>query len=297
MKILAAAGDPGGARALLTVLEYFHKKEYPFLLVNYGFLGREAPEDWPRVSPDINGLESQIHKYFKNETFSAFIFSSSVMDTVPLHLARISRTYGVPVVHLLDHWGNYAKRLEIDGEARLIPDIYAVMDDLAFAEAVEDGIPEKILRITGHPSLSGLTHEWKKFQCHSRKEMLNEAGLSPEKKLIIFFSEPITKDVATGHFPKWIGKYTERDVLKWLCDYFQPYSDDIQLCIVPHPRESSYELDKHWKKLCGKLEGGLFYGNNSRKALFLADGVVGICAILLHEAWLLGRPVMSVHQR
>ena len=294
MKLLAVSGDPGGARALQIVLKYFFERYKPFIVVDHGFLGQEAPQNWPRIAPDMDDAESKLHEYFKKGVFFAFIFTSSVTDIVPLRLARMARRFGVPIIHLLDHWGNYAKRLEIDGEPRLIPDIYAVMDDLAFSEAVQDGIPTNVLRITGHPRLSGLADEWDKFRHNSQEKLKNKALLSSDKFLIIFFSEPIEQDVETGNFTKWIGKYTEKDVLKWLCDYFQPYSESVQLGIVPHPREYSQDLEEVWKNSCQKLEGGLFSCTDSREALFLADGVVGINAILLYEAWLLGRPVLSV---
>lgn len=293
-KVLAAAGDPGGARALLAVLKYLSIKHEPFSIIDHGYLGREAPYEWQRISlpPDVSG--DQCEHYFKDEHVSVFIFASSVADVLPLHLARIAKRIGVPVVHVLDHWGNYTKRLETDGKQRLLPDIYAVMDELALLEAKREGIPENILKITGHPCLSTIVDELNEFQNIPRKKRLETLGISSEKCLIVFISEPIEQDIASGHHRNWNESYTEKNILEDICDYFQPYSHEVQLGIVPHPRENAQILKNVWEHSCGSLEGGILHLSYGRQAIFLADGVIGMSSILLYEAWLIGRPVLNI---
>lgn len=293
-KLLAVAGDPGGARALLAVLKYLSIKHEPFSIIDHGYLGREAPREWPRISlpPDVSG--DQCEYYFKDEHVPVFIFASSVTDALPLHLARIAKRFGVPVIHLLDHWGNYTKRLETDGKQRLLPDIYAVMDELALLEAKREGIPENILKITGHPCLSTIADELSEFQKVSREKRLETWGFSPEKFLIIFISEPIGQDTTSGHLTQWNEDYTEKNILQDVIEYFQPYSEHVQFGIVVHPRENPETLKNIWERSSRLLQGGILHILDGRQAIFLADGVIGMSSILLYEAWLIGRPVLSI---
>ena len=294
MKLLAVAGDPGGARVVMVVLNYLFDRQIPFVVVDHRYLSWEAPCDWPRINlPSVNENAWQIMKA-KDLEFSGLLFASSVADNIPLSLARNASSFGVPVLHLLDHWGNYAKRLETDGEQRFLPDIYAVMDKQAFLGAISEGIPERILRITGHPGLSTLVSDSVKVQNASRGRWLKEFGFSREKLLIAFVSEPIDQDQISGHLRDLNWRFTQQTVLELVCRFFQPYFKEVQIGIVPHPREDSQSLNAVWESNHGLLEGGLLSLPNGRPAICLADGVVGIQSILLHEAWLIGRPVLSI---
>jgi hypothetical protein len=42
------------------------------------------------------------------------------------------------------------------------------------------------------------------------------------------------------------------------------------------------------------MTGGLLQLKNGRQAVFLADGVAGMTSILLYEAWLINKPVISI---
>jgi len=291
-KILAISGDPGGARTLQPVLHCLAKKGIPFVIVRHRFLDAEAPGEWPRVTPPDSNT-SDYMAWFKETDCTAVVFTSSIEDKLPLSIARTAKLAGVPVAHILDHWSYYIERLETDNAPILIPDIYMVMDDIAYSEAKNQGIPKEILKITGHPSLSGLINERDEFLTFLATDHLSRLGFSLGKKLIVFISEPIERYASTCYEPNSKG-YNEKTVLYKLCDGLQKYSSDIQIGLVPHPREDEHGLLNVWNHCKGSLDGHLLQLPKGRQALFLADGVLGMNSILMYEAWLLGKPLLSV---
>jgi hypothetical protein len=292
-KILVAAGDVGGARAIIPALHELERRRRAFDLLDHGYLAAEAPKHWPRVTlpPDDNALRQQL-----GAGYAAYAFGTSVSDTGPLHVARQARACGLPVICVLDNWMNYRKRLETDGQPMLVPDVYTVMDELALAEAVADGVPPGCLRLVGQPALSNLADDY--LACPvsaARDEALHRSGWGTlGKKLVVFISEPAEKDQgADEHNPQFRG-YTEKTVLTLLARCLQPFREQVQVGLVPHPREDAVALLAHWEKCRGRLQGGRLTVETGRKAVFIADGVCGMASLLLYEALLLGKPVLDL---
>jgi len=74
----------------------------------------------------------------------------------------------------------------------------------------------------------------------------------------------------------------------------QPFARSIQIGLVAHPREDANELLAHWETCRGSLLGGMFAAGSGREAVFVADGVCGMASLLLYEAMLLAKPVLSL---
>lgn len=293
MKILVGAGDVGGARAIMPVLHYLKKTtDILFDIINHGYLADNAPKSWTRVDLPESEIEVRKKKFLSG--FDAYVFGTSVHDTFALKVARIAKKLSVPVICVLDNWMNYKRRLEIDSLPTLYPDVYAVMDDLAKKEAIEQGIPESILCITGHPGLSDLADQYDSYPFDDRFEILKNFGFSQGKKLVVFISEPAEMDQGSDlSYPQYRG-YTEKTVLKALLKHLQIFSDGIQVGIVPHPREDVSALLKIWEEGRGELQGGILSFKTGREAIFIADGICGMSSILLYEALLIGKPVLSL---
>jgi hypothetical protein len=291
MSILAVSGDIGGARTLLPVLEYLFECKKPFSIVKHGFLANDAPIEWDRVAAILHG-ENSLELLFRKGCFKKVVFSTSIKDTFPLEVARLARELGIYVVCLLDNWMNYRHRLEIDGKPTFLPDEYLVMDDLAFKEACNDGLPPSLIKIVGHPGLSGLAFEYQQWLKNNRKLKAIDSG--SKKKLIAFISEPAESDQGSGpQVPQYRG-YTEKTVLKEFCLRLQPFANKYKLNIVSHPREDVGGLERVWRQCQGTLEGEILKTGNGRQAVFAADGIAGMVSILLYEAWLMNKPVISL---
>jgi hypothetical protein len=294
MNALFAAGDVGGARAILPIIDRCLKEGVGIVINNNGQISKEAPNHWLRVSPDALASRAFLETFLFNNNIGVFIFASSLKDSAALSLARQMKELGKPVIHVLDNWTSYHSRMETDGLPVFIPDHYAVMDDMAYRAAIEDGIDKSTLVITGQPALADLSAEFAQWQAKTDRSIFNHYGFDPAKKLIAFISEPVEHDQGgTPEIPGYRG-YTEKEVIRRFCDILQPFAKDLQIAILPHPREPQEALTELWNAHKGELLGKILKLDRGRYGVFMADGVAGMGSVLMYEAWLLGKPVISL---
>jgi hypothetical protein len=291
MTVLFTSGDVGGARALLPVIRLCEQKKIPFAVFDHGYVSNEIQPSWPTVEAKE---ETNYELIFQQNKISLLVFTSSVKDTIPLALARNARKNGIPVLHVLDNWGGYRRRMEMDGHPPLIPDSYAVMDDFSAVQAVNAGIPASSITVTGQPALASLSEEYKSYTLKNKHSLKKACGFTLEKPLIVFVSEPAEQDQGASVSSSTYRGYTEKTVLRLLCKMIQPYADDFEIGILPHPRENQMGLSDVWNECKGRLKGHIIRPKNGRDAILMSDGVSGMVSILLYEAWLLGKPVISI---
>ena len=274
MKLVFAAGDVGGARALLPVAWLAAAEGETVIAMEHGVFHAEGDPQWTWMSPEDVAREAG--------TADAVLYATSVSDHLAVEIAQAARTNGRPVLHLLDNWSNYANRI-----AKLVPDAYAVMDPVAFEEAVADGVPRDLLAITGHPDLAKLPKE-------------AEAFGAPEawdgKTSLFFASEPAAADGG----PKGRG-YDEVDVARALIEGIVAVPGTCQdsiLKVAPHPREERAIVTARFESLAAETPNApqihIVAPNEVRRSLHGASHVAGMSSILLYEAWLLGRAVLSL---
>ena len=291
MKALFVSGDVGGARALIPVMEACERHSFPFAVCRHGHIATEAPQRWEWVRPNCT---ADMRNFFEENGVGLLVFATSSKDTTALTLARRAGECLLPTIHVLDNWTSYALRLKMDGLPAFVPDAYTVMDDRALREAEEDGVDGSLLHVTGQPALASLWEEYRLWHNSAAKKGSDGDSPRPGKSVMAFVSEPVTHDQgATAASPVYRG-YTETEVLSLFCQTMQPYADRVKITVLPHPREDREELSRHWESARGLLEGGIVSVERGRNAIFGADAVVGMASLLLYEAWLLGKPVMSL---
>jgi len=281
--ILFAGGDVGGCRALLPVIHACKEKNLPFAVLAHGHMLKENAPDWPMPAPPSD--KDSLEDWLGSRGVTLILFASSVHDTLPLTLARAGQRAGLPVIHVLDNWSSYRNRLENDGLPPFMPDHYALMDEMALKAAMKEGLPENMLVITGQPALAGLADS-----------AARHPAPVPQKPFsLLFVSEPAEADQGSDPGNPAFRGYTEKDVLRLLCAALQPWMDDLFLHLLPHPREERSGLAAVWEENRGGLKGRVLdqATAHGREEVLKADGIMGMTSILLYEAWLLGKPVLS----
>ena len=282
--ILFAAGDPGGARAVWECYSTFKAKHFECLILKHGWMNEFAKSTLPTLVPPSS--VSEIEYWLKLNCIDVVIFGTSLVDPLPLSIARCAGNLNLLTICVLDNWMNYRERLESDQYPFFIPTIYAVMDSFAAQCAIDAGIPASCIYITGHPALSNLNSQYV-------KSIKNSNSLKT-KQTILFVSEPVSEDQGdTTSSPHFRG-YTQYQVLQLVCNALQPFHDKINLILQPHPRDNVKKLFQFWSQCKGKIDGEISTFDSGRDAIFLSDRVIGMASILLYEAWLIGKPVMSV---
>ena len=263
------------------------------MVLEHGML----PELLDRAERRIAFVEPTDHEGFldllRDHNIGAFVFTSSVRDKVPLRLARSAAAAGLLTVHVLDNWTGYRTRMEMDGSA-FEPTIYTAIDQLSREAAIGAGIASASLHVVGQPALASLTESAESWAPGKRAQALEAEGFDPGRILLLFVSEPVSADQGDSAASPLYRGYTEKDVLRSFCQALQDSADRVHVALLPHPREDVNGLESLWNEVRGALSGKIVKVEEGRKTLFPADGVIGMASILLYEAWLLGKPVVSL---
>ena len=281
--VLFAGGDPGGSRAVLECYSNFINKGFKCFVLKHGWINQYLDISMSTIDPKYTEIE--IIDCLKSNHIDVLVFGTSLTDTLPLCIARCAEKLNIPTICILDNWMNYRERLEIDQLPFFIPTIYAVMDSIAAQGAIASGIPSSCVHITGHPALSSLYEQYTNFKNHSA---------SDHKNKILFVSEPVSEDQGTTPLSTKFRGYTQQKVLKLVCNAFQPFYNKFTFILLPHPRENKEILFQIWNEFKGKLDGEISNYPSGREAVLSVDRVIGMSSILLYEAWLVGKPVISI---
>lgn len=281
MRIAFAAGDVGGARAILPVARLAQSLGHEVLAMRHGPFAAEGATEWTWHPP-----ATFTDPAFWRSGPQALVFATSVSDAAALEAAAQAAARGLPLVHVLDNWSTYARRLERPSGQIVQPDRYAVMDDLARDGALAEGLPPAMLRITGHPGLAGLADEIAR---------LPGPQVGAERRLM-FVSEPARADSGGPQAPGWRG-YDEDDVSTLFAALLASEgAQGVQVDVCPHPREDRNIVAQRWDALAARhgFSVEIVAPAFVRSALHRAHGVVGMTSILLYEAWLMDKPVLSL---
>lgn len=266
--LLFAAGDVGGARALLPVIALASAYGQRPWVLKHGALTTEknVAGDWIGVT-DLLFADPAHHP-------GAYLFAGSVADQTPLRLARQARASGIPTIFVLDSWTSYAARLAMDGLEPFVPDAYCVPDRKAEADAKRDGVTATIA-VTGQPAFADV--------------LLESRGDAPRARpgiKVLFVSEPAEADHGRSR------GYTETDVMTGIAEALQGWEGRLMIDVLPHPRDDAAKVAALWNNVRGDIPGEILEKNTLRSVVDY-DGVAGMASVLLYRAWLLGLPVLS----
>jgi len=293
MKTLVVGGDVGGMKALVAPFQDLHSCT-EFLFVDH----RNIKDYFNDISNKTFISIQEAEQLIENNEISQMYFSTSVSDPVALNAAAKCKEKGIKVRCVLDNWMNYKSRFEfVDEIEGFLPDTYFLMDELGKDEAINEGITEDIIKVTGQPALEIL----KKQANYSNQEVNSitarikeELNIPTSNKIISFISEPCILDQGSSleENSKYRG-YTEESILKHLVKEIEKY-DNYSLIVLPHPRQPKGQLEKFWKEECNDINGGILYNYDSHDVVRVSDYNTGMCSILLYISWLFSKPTMSI---
>ncbi|TAK99866.1 MAG: hypothetical protein EPO08_15085 [Rhodospirillaceae bacterium] len=285
IRVLFAAGDVGGARALIPIIHLAQQQGLETMVLRHGHLAIEGSPEWRWIASE--GDIDALHAALMVARPDVVVFASSVKDPTALAIARLAQRRQIPTVHVLDSWTMYRQRMTTDGLHMFVPTIYTAIDDLAADGAAAEGIPKSILRITGQPAL--VTASWRTTADQTPIHKSAHKNID-----LLFVSEPAAADHGESSQSLQYRGYTEASVLSLLCSALQPLSDGIFVSVLPHPRENASDIENVWNTQKGSLLGTVLRQNALGDKLAQFDGIIGMASVLLYQAWLAGRPVLSI---
>ena len=174
--------DPAGAKACLAIVKELNKENV--LVISdrdYSF---------------YNEFDLDVVSFFANSIYQSFelfnpefvLTGTSFPEKIELDFIREANKRKIKTFSFVDHWVNIRKRFFSERE-HVFPSQIWLIDDEAKEKALQDGIPEEKIKITGNPYYSYLKN-WKPNI--SKENLYKELGLELSVNYILYAPEPLS---------------------------------------------------------------------------------------------------------
>jgi hypothetical protein len=287
MRVIAVAGDAGGARAVLPVIRVLRERGADVECRAYA----AASAIW-----DAAGLTLYDPRSLEVDRADRLLLGTTVGPAqLELDYIRIGAERRVPAVSIVDAWVSYrARYASRDGTIRW-PDRIAVADDEMRAGLLADGAPADRVITTGQPAfdeLAALTEPSRRGAVRERIRLALD--VAADESLIVFASQPLHQ----LYTPDELG-FDDRgiafEVASALADVIAARSRRGVLAVKLHPREMA-DPPRETPATRESLRVVRLADDRlapPRELVAAADLVVGMSSILLVEACLVGTTAVS----
>ena len=294
-RVLIFSAEPGGAEVLIPVARLlFDAGEYDVRILGYGhgltrFIARGIGCD--RIAEIARGDNAIIDQY-RPDLIITSAAGIPEYDMSEKYLWETAKRLGVMTIAFLDQWQNYALRFSGPGGQRrlgYLPDVINCIDEYARADMKAEGFPEAILAPWGHPSLSGLENRYRTADRNQMLKRVPGGNFNYEtSKTILFVSEAIRE-----HFGNRLG-YDQFDAIRLLLENIALCSETCGVIVKLHPKDREEQYGKLIARFPGLDIRVIKNDLSPMECLKLAHSVFGMTSIMLIEAFLLGKRVVSV---
>ncbi len=199
-----------------------------------------------------------------------------------------AQKHGVPTLAFLDQWQNYVLRFSGNTkEERLkyFPDYINCINNIAKEEMIGKGIDSRRLLTLGHPYLTWLKNDISKSHGKRLRKSLN---IADSEKVVLFVSEAVYE-----YFGRDRG-YTQYDVIENFLQTLALKDMNDAVLLKLHPKEDSNNYRHFIKKYSGLDIRILTNQLPPEDCLAVSDRVCGMTSIMLIEAYILGKPVVTI---
>lgn len=283
--------EPGGAEVLIPVIDLVVKKTYHKVIVlGYGLAADRF------VHKGVNYIE--VGRIEKNDLAIMNIYRPDLIISSAASLPErdMSEKYlwhnalmsAIPCIAFLDQWQNYVARFSgpnLNERLAFLPKYINCINDVGEREMVLDGFDSRALKKFGQPYLSSLKSDAKFVDINKAKKKL---GIESEQRVALFASEAILQ-----HYGRLRG-YDQYDALRVFLELISKFSPEMLGLIKLHPKD---ELNGY-KEILSDYPGlRLIVIKNEispLESILIADEVYGMTSIMLIEAYILSKKVVSL---
>lgn len=289
-KVLLFSCEPGGAEVIIPVARLLAGTgEYDVTVTGYGYaIERFEKQGVPyiRVEP-IEKDDSYFLSRFAPDLVITSATSLPVKDMSEKHIWRLARQAGVKSIALLDQWQNYSIRFSgVTTQERLayLPDAINCIDEIGKKEMIAEGFDGEILHPLGQPYLDRLADVVREIDCAAIR---NKLKVAQDGHIVLFVSEAIEENFGSAR------GYTQYDALRIFLKNVGA-SDDRKILIKLHPKDDIAKFNQIQAEF---PQHALLFISSELTALeciAVSDSVFGMTSIMLIEAYILGKPVVSI---
>ena len=209
---------------------------------------------------------------------------------------QMARQRRIPSLAYMDCWWGYEPRFKLPSEAAIpvLPDSIGVVDRYAAEDFVELGFAPEKMAVLGCPRFQKLSEAGAGNDSSAQALRKAALGLSPEDFQLIFVSQPLEKVFGGEEEYGFTEKSTLRALLTLLDNIQKKRRSAISITILLHPEERQEDLQEIVNSLGRGLTIRFLRAKDPIPLLLAADLVCGMFSIMLAEAAILQRPVLSV---
>lgn len=293
-RLLLLAHDPGGANVLAPLIGQVIKRGYRLQVWGLGPAKKVFRDAKVKTQRKTKGVRQELDRELNSWKPALVITGTSVSDETEKWLWKKASQLKIPTVVIIDQWMNYLRRFEwrVKKRGYIFPTRILVSDQIAKEEAVREGIPEKMVRVTGNPYLENLQERANEYKKRS-KQTKDRLGLMPQEKLVTFVSEPISQDYGVDYWG-----FDEKTIFKLLMLTLVEVSHSrrtkVLVVVKLHPREEKNNYQKMKLKLSNNIRWQLVPDINSGDLIMASDLVCGMSSMMLIESVILGVPTVSI---
>ncbi|MEE3035079.1 MAG: hypothetical protein VX325_04460 [Bacteroidota bacterium] len=297
-KAIFVFSDPAGANVVFSLIDNLisaqkvYKKDFLIFTDKHN----SFEEKYNSFVQRINFSEKKAYNIF-NSFKPNYIFCGTSINNFE-HQWRKFYLNKIKVYSFIDHWTNYYKRFSFNNEVCFGDEIW-VLDDLARKEAISEGIPEGIIKITGNPYYEKV----KLFSPDiSKREFFNKLNLNEKKKTILFISDDIKLNFGKDNYGNCILGYDEYSILEEILFCFETLKikgkikfSDYQLVIKIHPQAEVNKFNHILHDIISdKIETKVIKFCDSLMLNYFSDYVVGMFSNMVIESYLMQKKLLRV---
>lgn len=290
--ILFFSCEAGGAEVLIPVITLLKQSSFNITVLAYGY-GAERFKRNNISYREISRVEKDNSNFF-GDIKPTFIITSAAShpskDMSEKHIWQIAKEHGIKTVAFLDQWQNYAIRFSGLGKNERLaymPDYINCLNDIGKLEMLNEGFPGDKLLPFGHPYLSNLVAEANKVDTDRVKK---ELSLHKNQPVMLFVSEAIREyyELERG--------YDQYKTLSFFFDSLSKWHDEDygNVIVKLHPKDD-IEKFKSIREKYRHINARFIQSElTPLECVSISDNVYGMTSVMLIEAYILGKRVLSL---
>jgi hypothetical protein len=292
--ILFFTSEPGGAETLTPVIRLLRGHAYEATVLTYGHAIPRFRRNGISFS-EIQQAELDADRVVR-ACEPAYVITSATslptQDMAEKYFWEASRKAGIGTLAFNDQWQNYAERFSgsaVEDRLKYLPDHINCIDEIGRREMIEEGFSAGQLLTFGHPYLSEVAARYGSLDRRNAAELLG-IPLSDlnRSETLIFVSEPLREYFGT------IRGYDQYEALDLFLKNVSRLRTGVQEIVKLHPKDNPSKFteifERHRHLRIHPVQNQLA----SLECLTLSDRIFGMTSIMLIEAYLLGKSVVSV---
>lgn len=284
--------DPGGTNALIPVVKYLQEAG-DIDCLNYA--ASYAVPIWKKSGLPFSELLLETQREadaFIGDLRPDFLFTGTSEDPTPEgRLWRAARKHQVKTYSVIDHWTRYRERYLVNGEFSPT-DVIFTIDDESKKEMIKLGFRPESIVACGQPHFEKYEHYRSAI---SRDEFRNSMQVS-RKKTILFISDIISISFPPedGRPPLGFDEHTTLEALLDMIEQLPDFKNEVEVIIKLHPKEPRENFSKLLRTKKTTVACRVVAKADNLDLIYHSDFVVGMFSMMLFEAYLMKKPVLSL---